>query len=115
VISGAADDELSEPLAADAYCRKGEFLSHQLLQAVSDLTRKFSRPANPPQVQNNPVQARWTSDRNYVVTCEDCLREFRVPRSPCAWHDEARAECVHCGKVVPFLITDRDPHDTPQL
>ena len=109
VISGVAADEMPEGVAADAYCQKNEFLSEQLLQTMSDLTRKPPLRTAPPHVDNEPVQAIWDRDGNYIIGCEDCLREFSVPRAPSMGRDEKWTICVHCGKVVQFLVADGDP------
>ena len=78
VISGFAADEMPEDFAADAYCPKNEFLSEQLLQTISDLTRKPPVRSALPHVDNIPVQARWDKDGKYIIDCDDCLREFSV-------------------------------------
>ena len=81
VISAVAADEMPEGVAADAYCHKNGFGFEQLLQTISDLTRKPPLRTAPPHVDNKPVQARWDRDGNYIIGCEDCLRVFSVPRA----------------------------------
>ena len=109
VISGAAADEIPEGVAADAYCHKDKFLSEQLLQTMSDLTRKPPLRTAPPHVDNKPVQAMWDKDGNYIICCEGCLRAFSAPSARSMRRDEEWTICVHCGKVVHFLVADRDP------
>jgi CheY-like chemotaxis protein len=104
VISAAATDEIPEGLAADAHCQKNGFGYEQLLQTVSDLTRKPPLRTAPPPVGNGPVQARWDGMGNYIVCCEDCLRVFSAPRIFHMGQDEKSTTCVHCGKVVQFLV-----------
>jgi CheY-like chemotaxis protein len=108
-VSGIAGDEVQEGLAADAYCLKNEFISEQLLQTISDLTRKLPRRTVPSGVDNKPVQARWGRDGNYLVGCEDCLREFSVPPASANGREYRWIICVHCGKVVQFLVPDGEP------
>ncbi|MGO8736002.1 MAG: response regulator [Terriglobia bacterium] len=114
VISGAAADEMPEGVAADAYCRKDKFLSEQLLQTMSDLTRKPPLRTAPPHVDNTPVQAICDRDGDYIIGCEDCLRVFSVPRAPSMRRDEKWTLCVHCGKVFQFLVAHGDPDGPAQ-
>ena len=109
LISGAAIDEMPEGVAADAYCHKSGFGCEQLLQTMSDLTRKPPLRTSPPQVEIKPVEAIWDRDGNYIIRCEDCLRAFSVPGTRSTRRDEKWTICVHCGKVVQFVIADGDP------
>ena len=109
LIRGAATDEMPEGVAADAYCHKSGFGCEQLLQTMSDLTRKPPLRSAPPQVEIKPVQAIWDRDGNYIIRCEDCLRAFSVPSARSTRRDEKWTICVHCGKVVQFVIADGDP------
>ena len=109
LISGAATDEMPEGVAADAYCHKSGFGSEQLLQTMSDLTRKPPLRTAPPQVEIKPVQAIWDRDGNYIIRCEDCLRAFIVPSARITRRDEKWTICVHCGKVVQFVVAEADP------
>ena len=108
VISALAANEMPEGVAADACCPKNGFGFEQLLQTISDLTRKPPRRTAPPHVDNKPVLARWDRDGHYIIGCEDCLRVFRVPRAPHMGRDEKWAVCVHCGGVIRFIVTDGD-------
>ena len=110
VISGVAANELPEGMAADAYYTKNEFLYDQLLQTIPALTGKQHLRTAPPQVDNEPVQARWDENGHDIIGCEDCLREFSVPRIFHIGRGEKSTICVHCGKVVHFLFADGDPH-----
>jgi len=109
LISGAATDEMPEGVAADAYCHKSGFGCEQLLQTMSDLTRKPPLRTAPPHVDDNPVQARWEEDGHFIIDCEDCLREFSALRIHCMGRDERSTTCVHCGKVVHFIVAEADP------
>jgi CheY-like chemotaxis protein len=106
VISALAADEMPEGVAADAYCPKNEFISEQLLQTMSDLTRKFPLRPAPPPIDNEPAQARWDENGHYIIHCQDCLREFSVPRVFHMGRGEKRTICGHCGKVVQFLLAE---------
>jgi hypothetical protein len=99
---------LPEGVAADAYCHKDGFGFEQLLQTISDLTSKPPPRTAPPHVDDEPVQARWDGDGHFMISCEDCLRVFRVPRAPYVGRDEKWTVCVHCARVVRFLVTDGD-------
>ena len=109
VISAVAADKMPEEVAADAYYHKNGFGFERLLQTISDLTRKPPLRTAPPHVDNKPVQARWDRDGHYIISCEDCLRVFSVPRAPNMGRDEKWTVCVHCGSVVRFLVADGDP------
>jgi CheY-like chemotaxis protein len=106
LISGVATNEFPEGVAADAYCHKNGFLSDQLLQTMSDLTRKPPSRTDSPHVDNNPVPARRDSVGNSIISCEDCLREFCVPPVPDIVRYENWTICVHCGKLVQFLVAE---------
>ena len=109
VISGDAPDEMPGGVAADACCPKNGFGFEQLLQTISDLTRKPPLRTAPPHVDSKPVQAIRDRDGNYIIGCEDCLRVFSVPSAPNIGRDAKGTVCVHCGKVVQFLVADGDP------
>ena len=106
VISGVPADDWPEEVAADAYCPKTEFISEQLLQTMSDLTRKPHLRTAPPPVDNEPAHARWDGNGHFIISCDDCLREFSVPRIFHLGRDEKWTNCVHCGKVVQFHIAE---------
>jgi CheY-like chemotaxis protein len=106
VISGVPADELPEEVAADAYCPKTEFMSEQLLQTISDLTRRPNPRTSLPAVDNEPVRARWDGNGRIVISCDDCLREFSVPRIFHMGQDKKWTICVHCGKAVPFHVAE---------
>jgi hypothetical protein len=99
---------MPEEVAADAYYHKNGFGFEQLLQTISDLTRKPPQRTAPPHDDNKPVLARWDRDGHYIIGCEDCLRAFSVPRAPNMGRDEKCTVCVHCGKDVRFLVVDGD-------
>ncbi len=109
VISALAANEMPEGVAADACCPKNGFGFEQLLQTISDLTRKPPLRTAPPHVDSKPVQAIRDRDGNYIIGCEDCLRVFSVPSAPNIGRDAKGTVCVHCGKVVQFLVADGDP------
>jgi CheY-like chemotaxis protein len=105
-ISAVAPDEMPEGVAADAFCNKSGFGNEQLLQTMSELTRKPPTRTALPRIDNKPVQAIWDGGGNYTIGCEDCLRVFSVPRVHPVGRDEERTICVHCGKVVQFLVAE---------
>ena len=109
VVSGIAGDEMPEGVATDAYYPKNEFISEQLQQTMSDLTRKLPLRTVPSEVDNKPVQARWGRDGNYLIGCEDCFREFSVPPASAHGRECKWIICVHCGKAVQFLVPDAEP------
>jgi hypothetical protein len=100
---------MPEGVAADACCPKNGFGFEQLLQTISDLTRKPPLRTAPPHVDSKPVQAIRDRDGNYIIGCEDCLRVFSVPSAPNMGRNAKGTVCVHCGKVVQFLVADEDP------
>ena len=104
VISGATPDEKPEELVADAYYLKSGFGFQRLLETISDLTRKAPLRGAPPPIDNEPAQARWDGNGHYIIGCDDCLREYSVPRVFHMGRDEKWGTCVHCGKMVQFLV-----------
>ncbi len=106
-ITGFAVNELPEGVPADAYCPKNEFLYEQLLQTIPALTSKPPSRTGPPPVDNEPVQAKWDGNGHFIIGCEDCLREFTVPRVFRMGRDEAWTACVHCGRFVRFLVVEK--------
>jgi len=106
VISSETADAIPAGLAADAYYHKNGFGFQQLGETISDLTRKPPLRTAPPLIDNEPVQARWDKNGDYIIDCEDCLREFRVPRVLHMGRDEKRTICLNCGKLVLFLVAE---------
>lgn len=106
IISSESANAMPVGVAADAYYHKSGAGFQQLLETVSDLTRKPPIRDAPPPIDNEPIQARRVWDRHYIIKCEDCLREFSVPRGLPMRRDEKQAICVHCGKVGPFLVAE---------
>jgi CheY-like chemotaxis protein len=105
-ISSVAADEVPKEVAADAYYQKKGFGFERLLQTISDLTTKPPlRTASSPVI-NEPVQARRDEDGHFIIDCEDCLREFSALRVHRMERDEGSTTCVHCGKVVHFIVAD---------
>lgn len=109
VISGMAANEIPSEVAADAYCYKSGSGYEQLLETIAELTRKSPLRTPPPHTGNKPAQARCDSDGSYVIECDDCLRVFHPHRAPNPGRDEKWATCAHCGKVVQFIVPDREP------
>jgi CheY-like chemotaxis protein len=106
VISSVPADEMPGGVAADAYYHKNGFGFQRLLETISDLTRKAPLRDAPPPIGTEPVQARWDGNGHDIIGCEDCLREFSVPRVLHKGRDEKCAICVHCAKVVQFLAAE---------
>jgi len=96
VMSGISKNDLPEELAADVYCPKNEFICEQLLHAISDLTRKSIHELLH-RGDNEPVHARRNGNGHFIISCDDCLREFSVPRVFHLRRHEKWINCVHCG------------------
>jgi CheY-like chemotaxis protein len=109
-LSGLTKDEIPEGLAADAYFHKNGFGFQPLLETISDLAGKPPLRTGPLRVSNEPPPARWDGDGHYIVGCEDCLREFSIPRVFHNGRDEKCTTCVHCGKVIQFIVVDGDTY-----
>jgi CheY-like chemotaxis protein len=108
VISAVPADEMPEEVVADAYYHKNGFGFEQLLQTISDLTRKPPlRTAHSP-VDNKPVPARWDGNGHYRVECPDCMRSTMVPRGPRFTRGEHITTCIHCCGLIQLLINDGD-------
>jgi CheY-like chemotaxis protein len=108
VISAVAADEMPEEVLADAYYHKNGCGFEQLLQTVSDLTRKPPLRTAPPRVNNKPVPARWDGNGHYRVECPDCMRSTMIPRAPSFTRGEHITTCIHCSGVIHLLINDGD-------
>jgi CheY-like chemotaxis protein len=106
VISSVPPDEMPREVAADAYYHKNGFGFQPLLETISDLTRKLPLRAPPPPIDNEPAQVRWDGNGQYIIGCKDCLREFNVPRTANIMRAENWTACVHCGKLVQFLVAE---------
>jgi CheY-like chemotaxis protein len=107
VISSVAADEMPVEVAADAYFHKTGLGFDQLLETISALTRELPLRTAPPPSDNQPFQARCDGKGHYTIGCDDCLREFSVPRGFHMGRDEMWATCAHCGKMVQFLVVER--------
>jgi CheY-like chemotaxis protein len=103
VISAEDPDAIPMGVPADAYYQKSGFRFHHLLETISDLTRTLPLRTAPPPIDNEPAQARWDGNDQYIIGCEDCLREFSVLHVFHMGRDEKWAICVHCGKFAQFL------------
>ena len=108
VISAVAADEMPEEVVADAYYHKNGFGFEQLLQTISDLTRKPPLRTAPPHIDNKPVPARWDGNGHYDVECPDCMRSTVVPRGPRFTRGEHITTCIHCCGLIQLLINDGD-------
>jgi CheY-like chemotaxis protein len=108
VMSAAAPEEMPEGLATDAYFHKNGFELSELLLIMLDLSARPPLRTTHLQVDVKPVEARWDGDGHYIIDCDDCLRPFSVPRVPHIGRDEKWTVCVHCRKVVQFLVADGD-------
>ena len=104
MMSTEPPDEMPGGVIADAYYQKDGYGFHQLPEAISNLTTRLPLRTTPPTVDDEPVQARRHRNGHYLIDCEDCFREFSMPR---VFHIE-RAEnwtiCEHCGKAVRFIV-----------
>ena len=106
VISAVVADEMPEEVVADAYYHKNGFGFEQLLQTISDLTRKPPLRTAPPHIDNKPVPARWDGNGHYDVECPDCMRSTMVPRGPRFTRGEHITTCIHCCGLIQLLIND---------
>jgi CheY-like chemotaxis protein len=114
VISGVAASDMPEGLAADAYLHKNGFGFEQLLQTVLGLTGRPPLRTASPHLDDKSVLARWDRDGHYLVGCEDCLRQFSVPRALHMGRNERWTVCVHCGRAVWFHVADVDQQGPAQ-
>jgi hypothetical protein len=99
---------MPEEVLADAYYHKNGVGFQQLLQTISDLTRKPPLRTAPPHVDNNPAPARWDGNGHYDVECPDCMRSTMIPRGPRFTRGEHITTCIHCCGLIQLLINDGD-------
>ena len=111
IISGVAAEEMPEEVVADAYYHKNGFGFEQLLETISDLTRKPPLRTAPPHVDHKPVQARWDGDGHYIAECPDCMRRTMVPRGPRFTRGEHITTCIYCHGVIQLLIDGGDSRE----
>ena len=114
VISAKTAEAMPEGVAADAYYFKGGFGFEHLLETISDLAKKLPLRTASPHDDNRPARARRNEDGHYIIDCEDCLREFSALRVHRMGGDEKSATCVHCGKVIHFIVADGDTESPAQ-
>lgn len=114
VISGITADDMPEGVAADAYFPKNGFGFDQLLHTILDLTRNPPSRTAPPPIDNEPVQAKRDRDGRHILSCEDCLRLFLVPRTLNAGRGVKWAVCVHCRRLVRFLAAEGEQQGLAQ-
>jgi CheY-like chemotaxis protein len=107
VLSGMAPGEIPAEVAADACYYKNGTGFEQLIQTISEVTQKRPLRTAPPQVDNKPVLARSDPDGKYFVNCDDCLREFSIPRSTHIAGNEKWTTCIHCGKTLRFVVAEK--------
>jgi len=103
-IGSISEGELPEGLAADAFCSKNGLGFKEILATVAELAGKPSQRPPAPPPGHDPVLARWNGNGHYILSCDDCLRDFTVPRVFHLTQNEKSATCVHCGKTLPFLV-----------
>ena len=108
VMSAVAADDMPEGVIADAYYHKNGFGFEQLLQTISDLTRKSPVRTALPHVNNKPVPAIRDGDGRYRLACPDCMRSTTLPRDPGFTPGEHVATCGHCYGVIQLLIDAED-------
>jgi CheY-like chemotaxis protein len=106
VTTADASDEMPSGVTADACYGKNGFGYQQLLETISDLTRKTPLRTALAPVDNKPVRARLDACGRYIIGCGDCLREFNTPRIFHIKGAEKWIRCVHCGKFVHFLVPE---------
>lgn len=107
-ISGAATSEgIPEGLAADAFLQKDDLVFEDVLRLTSDLISKRQTRTADPRPGFEPVEAKADGDSNYVITCAECLRPFRVHRDRLSARGTQTTACDQCGGVTPFLVVDR--------
>ena len=111
VISGAAPDDVPEGVAADAYFHKNGLGFEQLLCTILALTGKPPVRTASPHNESRPAQAIWDGDGHYTMSCDECLRVFRVPRAFNLGRKEKWTACVHCGRSVWFQVDEEAPPD----
>ena len=107
LLGDEAPDELPREVIADAYFQKNRFGFHQLPEVTSELTKRLHPQPAPPPVDEEPLQARRDADGHYIIGCGDCLREFNIPRIFHVEGAEKWTTCVHCGKMVHFLVAEQ--------
>jgi CheY-like chemotaxis protein len=107
LIGDEAPDALPGEVTADAYFQKDRFGFHQLLEVISELTRRIDPRPAPPPITNEPTKARPDGSSHFIIDCRDCLREFSIPRVIHIEGTEKWTSCVHCGRMVQFIVTEQ--------
>jgi len=104
VFSGAGPCELPAEGMPDLWIEKSALNVRELLQALRELVKKAPEHDDLPQVVGGPVRARSCAAGSFVLTCGDCLRQFRVKNPPQDKTVARTAVCIHCEASVPFLV-----------
>ena len=107
LVGDEALDALPGEVTADACFQKNRFGFHQLPEVISELTRRPHPRNAPPMVDDEPVQARRDGKGHYIINCGDCKREFSIPRIIHIGGAEKWTSCVHCGKMIQFLLAEQ--------
>ncbi len=111
LIGDDASDALPAEFTGDAYFQKNRYGFHQLPETLSELTKSLHpRPAAPAS-GDAPVKARPDGKGQYTADCQDCLREFSIPRTLRIEGAEEWTRCVHCGKMMRFRVAEH-PKDS---
>ncbi|MGO8736215.1 MAG: response regulator [Terriglobia bacterium] len=109
VLSGSIQREFPEEVKPDRWFRKYAQQIPELLRAVHDLASKTPDRAYIPQVISTPVRTLPGGAGYFFLTCTDCLRLFKVARTPENKTVERTAVCLHCDARVPFLVESSKP------
>ena len=106
LIGDDASDALPAEFTGDAYFQKNRYGFHLLPEALSELTRKVHPRPAAPALGEEPVRARPDANGQYTVDCQDCLREFSIPRTVRIEGAEEWTRCFHCGKMMQFRVAE---------
>jgi CheY-like chemotaxis protein len=109
VLSGSIPNEIPAEIRPDRWFEKGAQKIPELLQAVHDLARKTPDFADFPQVVTTPIRVRPGFAGYFILTCTDCLRNFRATSMQGNKRVDQTAICTYCEARVPFLIESSEP------
>jgi CheY-like chemotaxis protein len=104
VFSGSCPSDLPAEGMPDLWIEKSAFNVRELLQALRQLAKKAPGNEDIPQVVGGAVRARLGAAGYFVLTCGDCLRQFRVTNPPADKSVARTSVCIHCEASVPFLV-----------
>ena len=99
----------------DFLLRKNVHRLPDVVQVVDNLARTKPDHVGVPQAVTTSVWTRLGLASYFMLSCTDCLRPFKVTRTPEVKAVEGTALCPSCDALIPFLIESSQAELTASL